>query len=88
MKLDQMHRRTVAKVNAECQADFLKKMLDKLSEEEKDVVRRGRNCKQGTLPRSTSAPKYRQSTGFEALVGFLFLTGQEQRLKEVLGFGE
>ena len=88
MKMNQLHRATVSKVNASRQADFLQTLLSGLSAEEMEIVRRGRNCRQGTLPKSTSPLKYRQSTGLEALVGFLFITGQTQRLQQILQRGE
>ena len=55
-----------------------------LNEMEQAVVRRGRNAK-GRAPRSSSVAEYRSSTALEALLGYLYLCGQQERLKEALG---
>lgn len=82
-RIQQLHRAAVRYVNAEAQRDILRTWQQHLDEEEQAIVRRGRNAK-GTVPRNVDMAVYRQSTGFEALVGFLFLSGREKRLTWLL----
>jgi ribonuclease-3 family protein len=78
-----LHRRTVRWVNAVSQARILEKWAPVLSEQEAEIVRRGRNTK-SAVPRGTTVADYRLSTGLEALVGYLYLAGEEKRLLELL----
>ncbi len=71
-------------VSATLQAQALREMEGRLSEDELAVVRRGRNAK-STVPKSASVGDYRASTGFEALLGFLYLSGEEARLAALAG---
>ena len=59
-------------------------MMDKLSEEEVAVYKRGRNAKSATVPKNADVAQYRMATGFEALLGFLYLGGRAERLREVM----
>lgn len=85
VSVHQLHTRAVSYVKAASQSDTLLKIEGLLTEEERDVVRRGRNAKSGTIPKHADMAEYRRATGFESLLGFLFLTGQEERLYEILG---
>lgn len=58
-----------------------------LSEEEQTILRRGRNAKSVSLPKSCSPSEYRKATGFEALIGYLFLMDQKQRITEIVTYG-
>ena len=71
-------------VSAKGQSEFLDKLLPLLTEEEMDVFRRGKNAKKGTKSKSASNLEYNRSTGFEAVLGYLYLTGNEERIKELL----
>lgn len=73
-------------VRASSQADFLRRLETLLSEEEMDVFRRGRNAKSGTVPKNADLQQYRVATGFEALIGYLFLTKKDDRLKYLLDY--
>ena len=64
-------------------ADF-KKIYDDLTEKEQDIVRRGRNAENHHLPKNANVQDYMYSTAFEALIGYLYLTKQNDRLKEIL----
>ena len=66
-------------VSAKMQFKALKTIEDELTEEEKDIVRRGRNTK-STVPKSASISEYRYSTGFESLIGYLYMKKDEERL--------
>lgn len=78
-----LHRRTEEYVRAAGQAQALERIEPFLTDAERDVVRRGRNAK-SHVPRSSTVQEYRYSTAFEALVGHLFLSGQVERLVELL----
>ncbi|WP_254967003.1 ribonuclease III domain-containing protein [Cyanobium sp. CH-040] len=77
-----LHRQVVASVRAEAQARALSQLDDLLRDQERDLVRRGRN-RAGRGSRSVDAATYGQATGFEALLGWLFLHDQP-RLHELL----
>ena len=79
-----MHVVAIKYVKAESQAQILDKLMNYLSDDEKDIVRRGRNTENHHLPKHASATDYMYSTAFEALIGYLFLTKQNDRLKEIL----
>jgi ribonuclease-3 family protein len=83
-KIRDIHQEVVGLVNAEKQAQFLRKIEDSLTEEEIAVVKRGRNAKTHSVPRHAITADYRWSTGLEALFGYLYLKGDEERLREIL----
>ena len=86
-----MHTECVNSVNAASQAKNLERIRPILSETEEHIVQRGRNAHaRHPAPKNQSQADYSEATGFEALVGFLFLTGQSERLREIdrLLFGE
>ena len=77
-------QRTAAKiVSAKGQSGFLDRVLPILTEEEADVFRRAKNAKKNTKSKSASHLEYNRSTGFEAVIGYLYLIGQEERIKEL-----
>jgi ribonuclease-3 family protein len=83
-----LHKEATNYVSAKAQATIVKEMLDKgfLSEDEQAVLRRGRNAKSGSVPKNTDVITYHHSTAFEAVIGSLYLSGQTERLQEVLHF--
>ena len=80
----ELHIKAIEYVKAKAQAETLKKILDELTDEEKDIVRRGRNAENHHLPKNVSVEDYKYATAFEALIGYLYLTKQDERLNEVL----
>lgn len=78
-KIKDIHLDTVKLVKAKSQARLIKEIFDELSEEEHDIVRRGRNAK-STPSKNADVGDYRMSTGFEALFGYLYLKGEDKRL--------
>jgi len=79
-----MHKDAIARVNAGAQAKALERLLPVLTEAEQDVARRGKNAHpHHAAPRNQDAIDYQLATGLEALVGYLYLTGQEERLMEL-----
>ena len=71
-------------VSAQGQSEFLEKLFPLFTEEEADVFRRGKNAKKATKSKSASNLEYSRSTGFEAVLGYLYLIGEEDRIKELL----
>ncbi|WP_154649463.1 Mini-ribonuclease 3 [Calidifontibacillus oryziterrae] len=86
---NQLHRESTKYVSAKAQSVMIHRMLEKmvLTEEELAVVRRGRNAKSGTIPKNTDVQTYRYSTAFEALIGYHYLSGNNERLQEIMEFG-
>lgn len=86
----ELQKRAILYVSAKGQASILKRLLDeeKLTEEEIEVVKRGRNYKRSTHPKHTDIITYKLSTGFEALLGFLYLSRNYDRLAEILEYIE
>lgn len=83
-KPHKLHIESIKYVKAKAQADILKKISEKLTDEEKDIVRRGRNTENHHVAKNANVADYAQSTGFEALIGYLYLTKQDERLEEIL----
>ena len=76
-----VHKDAVACVNAHAQSEAFRRIEEMLTEEEVDVARRGRNAHaHHAAPKNQDAADYRAATALEALIGYLYLTGQEERL--------
>lgn len=84
LKPHKLHIESIKYVRAKAQADILKKIMNDLTEEEKGIVRRARNAENHHLPKNADPQDYMYSTAFEGLIGFLYLTKQDERLKEIL----
>lgn len=83
LPIHQLHKKTVRIVKAIGQDTALRTIEPHLTEEEADIVRRGRNTK-GRIPKNADMAAYRRATGFEALLGWLYLHEEKDRLKELL----
>ena len=83
-KTGELDRRTAEVVSAHGQSERLNEILPLLTEEEEDIFKRGRNAKKPTKSKNASVAEYVRSTGFEALLGYLYLTGQTERIEELL----
>ncbi len=83
-KPHKLHMEATKYVKAGAQAEILKKLETELTDEELDIVRRTRNTQNHHLPKNASVTEYMYSTAFEGLIGYLYLTGQKERLKELL----
>ena len=85
---NELHKRAVKFVQAGTQAAMITALQEILTEDELAVFKRGRNAKSNTSAKNASITDYRKATGFEALIGFLYLTNQTDRLlflvKEVI----
>lgn len=84
LKPNKLHIESIKYVKAKAQAEILNKIQDKLTEEEKDIVRRTRNTQNHHLPKNAELKDYMYATAFEGLIGYLFLTNQKERLDEIL----
>lgn len=83
-KLNNYHETAKKFCNARHQKEVLEKLLPILSEEEQDVVRRARNCHSKHSAKNFDEETYKKATAFEALIGFLYLSQNTQRLDEIL----
>ena len=81
--VNDLHKESVKYVSAKAQTAAYEKIKDVLSEEETSVFKRGRNAKVGHSPKSATHGEYHTATGVEALFGYLYLTKNEQRIKEL-----
>ncbi|NTV90052.1 MAG: hypothetical protein HGA22_06790, partial [Clostridiales bacterium] len=71
-------------VKAKAQSDILHRIMESLTPDEQDVARRGRNAKSGTIPKNANVTEYKHATAFEALIGYLYLKKDFERLKQLL----
>lgn len=79
-----LHKKAIAYVNCKSQSDILEAIRDELTEEESDIVRRGRNAKSGTIPKNANISEYKRATGFETLLGYLYIKNDSARLRHIL----
>ena len=84
LKPHKLHIESIKYVKAKAQADILKELMEILTDEEKDIVRRARNAENHHLPKNADPEDYMYSTAFEGLIGYLYLCKKDERLKEIL----
>ena len=82
--VNQMHRKSSSLVKAASQAEMIHLIMEDLTPEEQAVYKRGRNAKSATAAKNATIQDYRTATGFEALVGYLYLNGEKERLIELV----
>lgn len=80
MPARKLHRASTQKVNAVAQAKAHDALLDYLTEDEQDILRRGRNAGVSRIPRSCTAEEYHKATALETLFGYLYLSNEIQRI--------
>ena len=83
LNVNKLHREAVRHVRASTQARIFHALEGHLTDAEQAIIRRGRNAKSGHAPRGNSVVEYRESTGFESLVGYLYLKKEWDRLEEI-----
>ena len=83
-KPHKLHVEAIKYVSARAQANMLDKINSILTEEELDIVRRGRNTENHHVAKNSNLAEYAKSTAFEALIGYLYLTHKDERLDEIL----
>ena len=82
--VNKLHHKASSLVKAVAQKEAMEKILPLLTEEEEAVYKRGRNAKSYTSAKNASVIDYRIATGFEALMGFLYLMGRNERMLELV----
>ena len=85
--VQKLHKRTSTLVKAENQAEMIERMMPYLTEEEQSVYRRGRNARSYTKAKNASTGTYRKATGFEALIGYLYLQKKPERIIDLVKIG-
>ena len=85
--VNNLHKRASAIVKAPTQADIAEAIMEDLTDEEKDIYRRGRNSKPHTKAKNASTMEYLEATGFEAVLGFLYLAGDMDRALWLIKLG-
>lgn len=85
--VNDLHKKATHYVKAEAQAKMIFSLQEELSEEEMAVYKRGRNAKSYTSAKNASINDYRNATGFEALMGYLYLMGRIDRMLELIQLG-
>lgn len=83
-KTKTLHHEATARVRASFQAQLASQIEFFLTDDELEILKRGRNVKSGHIPAHTDVLTYRHSTAFEALIGYLYLCGKQNRLNELL----
>lgn len=79
-----LHVLAIRRVKARAQSNSMLAVEPMLSEEEEAVYKRGRNAKSATIPKNADVADYRRATGFEALVGYLYLKGDQERMEKIM----
>ena len=87
MQVNKMHKKSASLVKAETQANLAKLLMDDLTPEESAVYRRGRNARSATMAKHATMIDYRMATGFEALMGYLYLMGRYDRVLKLVHDG-
>lgn len=82
-----LHRQSSDLVNAKAQAELMSRIMGALTEQEISIFKRGRNAKSHSVAKNANIHDYRNATGFEALMGYLYLNGEMERLLELIQLG-
>lgn len=85
--VNDLNKKAISFVKASAQASLVKHLKQYLTEYEWAVVMRGRNQKSSTMPKNANAGDYKLATGFEALIGLLYLKGEDDRIQELVILG-
>ena len=81
---NKLHRLATHYVSAEAQSAFMAVLEPTLTQEEEAVYKRGRNAKSSTVPKHAVLIDYKRATGLETLIGFLYLSGRQERIDEIM----
>ncbi len=84
---NRLHKRASTLVKASAQAEMIERLLPVLTEEEMSIYKRGRNAKSYTMAKNATMLDYRKATGFEALMGYLYLKGELERMIDLIKIG-
>ncbi|MBE6776219.1 MAG: ribonuclease III [Ruminococcaceae bacterium] len=83
--VSKLHNKAASMVKASAQAEAVEKIRDRLTEQEQSIIRRGRNAHVNHKAKNMSEADYHLATGLEALIGYLYLKGETERLNEIFG---
>lgn len=86
-QVNKLHKEATKLVRAKAQSEIFEKIFPHLTEEELNIFKRGRNAHSYTSAKNADIVDYRRATGFEALIGFLYITGNMERINELLKLG-
>ena len=87
MQPERLHKHATALVNAAAQSEMIGRLLPYLTEEEESVYKRGRNAHSPTMAKNATVGDYRRATGLEALIGYLYLKQDTERIVELMQKG-
>lgn len=82
--VNDLHRHTSQMVKAHAQSEMIEELMPELTEEELAVYKRGRNAKSATMAKNATVGDYRRATGFEALMGYLYLEDEMERMMDLI----
>ena len=85
--VNRLHRKASSLVKAQAQSEMIGRLLEHLTGEEEAVYRRGRNAHSPTMAKHATMADYRRATGFEALIGYLYLKEETGRMLELIRIG-
>jgi ribonuclease-3 family protein len=83
LNVNQLHKNAVRFVRAEAQAEVMKEIMNILTEEEIRMFKRGRNAKSSSVPKNAKLIDYKHATGFESLLGYLYILNRKERIDEL-----
>ncbi|MCI8825250.1 MAG: ribonuclease III [Lachnospiraceae bacterium] len=86
-QVNRLHKKSSSLVKAETQSKIIKLLMDELTEEEVHIFKRGRNAHSFTSAKNASSADYHMATGFEAVMGYLYMEGRMQRIFELVERG-
>lgn len=86
-QVNKYHKKAASLVKAEAQAELITRLLPHLTEEESTIYKRGRNAKSHTVAKNATTIDYRMATGFEALIGYLYLSERYERVIDLVKIG-
>ena len=86
-KVNNLHKLAIQYSRAKAQATIIHEIEDELTEEEMKIFKRGRNQKSHTAPKNADIIDYKYATGFEALIGYLYLSEDKERLEYIVKKG-
>lgn len=83
MSVNELHKEAIKFVKANAQSNIVHFLKDDLTEEENSIIKKGRNAKSATTPKNANITDYRYATGFETLIGYLYLTDNIERINQI-----
>lgn len=83
-QVSKLHRKTVKYVSAKAQAKIIENIMEELTDKEVDIFKRGRNAVANTIPKNTDVVTYKIATGFESLMGYLYMAKEKDRLQYLI----